>query len=381
MPFIPGVFYLIQRQEPLIPEILEHRFYKWESMLRDICMDISKGCKIFWRRKRLLLVSQKECLWAIFCALFIVDRRFEEYKKGTILRIFPQEIRVLDRLVNAVIDTARDPERARQDLEVSGINELIARAKDQAGKEPRSEARVEEGARDKGQARETVDSSLKPAGMTEEVKSAGMTEGEKASSIVSPVSLTLSQVSTAAETDFDHLAFPDRDQVLDRTQWDAARDVIVVLGNPLAGYPQHVVDALKELDLPGKVLFVGKGTGAVAEWQSVSEAVLKLDLKNELKLVDENRMLWDSADASMNTGANIETVLAILNREGITPRNVVLIHAPQSLLVSKRIFEKQWTEKEVKDGDKIIIPADSIPQPQSYTYALPSYIEQVKESL
>ena len=175
-------------------------------------------------------------------------------------------------------------------------------------------------------------------------------------------------VKAAAVALFDHLAASSQNIPKD--------PVVVILGNPLKEYPSYVKEALEQLR-PSKVLIVGNGVkkedrseSNPPEWKRISEAMTSR----------QGKVLFDPNDESMNTGQNIETVIAILSREGIAPENVVLVQVPQGLLVSKRIFEKQWTEKvdAMLKARKINGP---VPQPKFFTYASSAYRVQVKRFL
>ena len=189
----------------------------------------------------------------------------------------------------------------------------------------------------------------------------------------------------AAEMLYDHMAFPDKDVPIPATEtgWDNSRDVIVVLGNPDLNFAQYIYDALSELHRGGRVLVVGKGKGAVAEWQRLTADLLKLDVGGELGLADV--MVVDANDASLHTGMNIATVAGILRGKGsqpwkgaanapvvfnVMPMHMILIQAPQGLRVAKRIFEYQWSGSKNPQGL-------GIEKPAFYTYALPQEIQRV----
>jgi len=191
----------------------------------------------------------------------------------------------------------------------------------------------------------------------------------------------------AEEMLYDHLALPDRDVPLPArdVEWNNSRDVIVVLGNPDLNFARYVYDALIELDRGGRVLVVGKGKGAVAEWQRLTTDLLKLDVGGKLRLADV--MVVDKNDASMHTGMNIAIVAGILSGKGSQPWNgdksikfeqmpkqMILIQAPQGLRVAKRIFQHQWSGSKNPQGL-------GIEEPAFYTFALPREIQRAHELL
>jgi hypothetical protein len=153
------------------------------------------------------------------------------------------------------------------------------------------------------------------------------------------------EVAAAAKKLFDHLAVSSTDLPKD--------PVVVVLGNPLEGYPAYVAKALTQLK-PSKVLIVGNGVkpenrktannpkGTEPEWQRIQEALIKIDP------LLKDKILVDPSDQSMNTGQNVVPAISILNRNGLFPQKLVLVQVPQGLLVSQRIFEKQWSAVEAK---------------------------------
>ncbi|MFA5167029.1 MAG: ElyC/SanA/YdcF family protein [Candidatus Omnitrophota bacterium] len=173
------------------------------------------------------------------------------------------------------------------------------------------------------------------------------------------------EAAKAAVRLFDHVAVSDDLANIPKDP------VVVVLGNPLPGYPAYVANILKQLN-PSKILIVGNGVngedlkkGVKPEWQRIRNSVLAINPKLKDKL------LVFKGDRSMNTGQNIVPVISILNREGLSPAGLVLVQAPQGLLVSQRIFQKQWAEKKVKASFT----------PVFYTYALPEYVDKVKTFL
>ncbi len=181
-----------------------------------------------------------------------------------------------------------------------------------------------------------------------------------------------SLVAQAASKLMDHLSMSSRNLPKD--------PVVVVLGNPLKQYPEYVAQVLGQLK-PSKVLIVGNGvnlenrkTDANPNGQLPEFARLESELKSKQrdgKISSDITFYTDHQDNSMNTGDNIEPVISILNREKLSPKTLVLVQAPQGLRVSQRIFLKQWDSKKEKASVK----------PRFLTYALPSYVAQVKEFL
>jgi len=111
--------------------------------------------------------------------------------------------------------------------------------------------------------------------------------------------------------------------------------VAVVLGNLAEDYPDYAFKALQALHSQ-KIVIVGLGGGDRPEWQKIRDRILRLDPALGSKiLVDEN-------DQSLNTLMNMDTLVRILKREGLTPADLVLIQMPTSLRVARLLFEKQW---------------------------------------
>ena len=188
-------------------------------------------------------------------------------------------------------------------------------------------------------------------------------------------------VIRAASEMFEHVAVSDRREDI------PANPVVVVLGNPVEEYPAYVARALDQLN-PSKILVVGNGVKPAErysivknprrtkpEWLRISRA-----LREKYPALVGGKLHIDRHDNSMNTAQNIEAVVSILARDGISPESVVLVQAPQGLLVSKRIFEKQWNDKVAKlKAEGKISASVSVPQPEILTWASSEYMAGIRK--
>ena len=122
-----------------------------------------------------------------------------------------------------------------------------------------------------------------------------------------------------------------------------ADHVLAVLGNPYGFYPALAARAAEKLNSKA-VLVVGKGAFPVPEAERISEAMKKAAPGLAEKII------YNPEDVSMHTGMNVEEVVKLFKQRGLTTANLVLMQIPTGMLLSRRIFEKQWIAAAAKHG-------------------------------